>query len=1850
MLKLIKHLWLGVTLIALTSGLLLFSDLGHRKHAAPKAKTQRLTQIAIMQLASTVTLDSTVTGVMAELKAQGYVDGKTAVIRRFNASGDYTTATAMAHDILSGDYDIVITSGTPTLQTFANANREGKKIHVFCAVTDPYGSGVGITGPNPNQHPAHLVGIGTFQPVDAVIETAKKMNPALKRVGTVWDPSEFNSEACVLKARARCKALGIELVEANASNTSEVSEALRSLLVRDVEGIWIGGDIIATSAIPAIVETARKANVPVFTNEPTDIRDGALFAIGASYIEVGHMAGKMACGILHGDATSNIRVENIVPEKFALNKDVLKQFRGWTATPAMLARSNDSTRTEKVAAKPVPEPGRMYKVSMIYVTPHKLFDQAISGAKKALAEDGFVEGKNLEVTVQHANGDLSILQQIVTNANASDSDLIFAFSTPGLGAVAGRIKDKPVVFAEVTEPVGAGAGKSFTDHQANVTGAVAPAPLEGGFAWLMKMYPNIKRVGMVYTPSEPNVVTEVKIAKEFGKKYGFELVLRMANTPSEVPEALTSVIADGIDAFFYEGDNSIMSAEPVIIDTCRRHNIPILADDESEMGRGALLACGVSPFGNGHFGGKIASRVLLGENPATIPFTPSNVDEISIDLTAAKRLGTTFPADLIKEAAIVHGIATRYGRPASIAVINIANSPSLDAAEKGFFEALEYGGLVKDKDYVAHVFNAQGDISQLPQMIDAAINTAPDVIITVSTPVTIAMANRKTTIPTIFTVCCEPKTIGIEKQVGEGRITGVYEESPVGELLEMARRRCPGLSKVGIIYNSSEANSRIAVEGLRAACKTGGIALVEKSVSGVADLPEAARAVVTEGVGAILTCADNTVDTGISAVANVAQPAGIPIFATDPNLVKFGATAAIGNDYFDWGAAAGRMTVKLLAGLKMSDIPPVAFKELNEVEGKTHNAAPAANKVTSASHKKYHLYVVGLNDAPSTGDGINGIIDGLAKSGLEIDRDYVMRKFNAQGDMSTLASIMANTRADQPDMLFCISTPVLQAALAQAGDVQIVFTAVASGVKAGAGKSDVDHKPNVTGITTLSMFDEIAATIHETMPQAKKVGTLYTPAEVNSVFYCDKFKTALEKVGLELVCVPVTDHSEIANSMTALIASGVDTVCQVADNSSHSGYAFIAKKTIDAGLPLFGFETIYAKNGAVITLARDYYNAGMEAGSVGAKVLGGTDIATIPFANTQSRRCIVDLGAAKKLDLAIPLEMLRNADTITNLSALNGRPAKVAVINMADNNALEEAQKGVIEGLCDMGLVKNKDFVAKTYNGHGDYTLYPQLIETAANDQPDLIVLIGTPLIQAGAKKGSAIPTVFTVSSEPSSCGIDGAVKDGWLTGVYLNTPVDELVEMTMRKCPGIKKVGVMYNPGEYISNEAVKKMRVACKAKGLELVERSVNTPSEVSEATRVLVASDVGAIITSCDSIMNSSLPAVVNIAKPAGIPIYGNEIELLKSGADASIGYSFEDWGRAAGKMAALVLAGVKPADLPPAALSRDYLRETDAKASNEGNKTSLAAPVPLAAPQAAAPHGAWQLRVVAYADNQFVEDLLGGIKDGLKAEGLVEGRDYKLRYLNAQGDIATLSSIMNGVRADEADLLFDIATPVLQAGIQHAGNTKQVFCGVADGVTAGAGKSANDHHPCVTGISSPCDFATMIRIIRETKPGAKRIGTLYSPAEVNSVFYKRTFEKLLAENGMELVCVPVTTSMEVGEAAATLSARNIDLVCQMLDNTTHPAFALIAKRAKEAGLATYSFNNSFMSEGATLVVSYDFHETGVIAASLGARILRGENPKGMPLIADRTPQILINREAARAFGLVIPESLGKEAVSM
>ena len=359
MLYVAKRLGPGLGLIGLLSAILLFTDLERRSGSAPAPAA--MLRVAVLQHASSVILDDGVRGTLEALAERGYRDGERVTIDRFNAQGDMPTGIAIARQITGGEYDLVITSSTPSMQAVANNNREGKVRHVFTVVADPFVAGIGLERADPLKHPPHLVGQGIFPPVERAFQTARQMLPTLERIGVVWNPAEANSLAFVTKAREVAGQMKLTLLEANADNTPAVGEALRSLYSRSAQAIWVGGDNTVIAAIGSVIAASQRRRLPVFTILPGAPDRGTLFDAGPDFYQIGRLGGLLAADVLDGADMTRIPIRDVldvVPPYLSVNTTLLKNLREpWRVPDTVLAGATvvvDETGVHRDS----PTPGR----------------------------------------------------------------------------------------------------------------------------------------------------------------------------------------------------------------------------------------------------------------------------------------------------------------------------------------------------------------------------------------------------------------------------------------------------------------------------------------------------------------------------------------------------------------------------------------------------------------------------------------------------------------------------------------------------------------------------------------------------------------------------------------------------------------------------------------------------------------------------------------------------------------------------------------------------------------------------------------------------------------------------------------------------------------------------------------------------------------------------------------------------------------------------------------------------------------------------------------------------------------------------------------------------------------------------------------------------------------------------------------------------------------------------------------------------------------------------------------------------------------------------------------------------
>jgi ABC-type uncharacterized transport system substrate-binding protein len=307
----------------------------------------------------------------------------------------------------------------------------------------------------------------------------------------------------------------------------------------------------------------------------------------------------------------------------------------------------------------------------------------------------------------------------------------------------------------------------------------------------------------------------------------------------------------------------------------------------------------------------------------------------------------------------------------------------------------------------------------------------------------------------------------------------------------------------------------------------------------------------------------------------------------------------------------------------------------------------------SAASRKWKLYFVQYNDVIDVKDAQAGVMDGLAESGLRDGRDFEIKILNAQGDMATVSALIDAAVTANADMLITFSTPTLQAALRRAENVPVVYNYVASGLKAGAGKSNADHAPNVTGVSLLPANDEALSLLHNYFPNIHRLGTLYCPAETNMVNAKIALDEAAKRAGYEVVYVPAETATDVPDASAALMSRDIDAVLQIPGNLTASAFGSISEAARRAHIPIFAFQKSQAIGGAMVVVARDYKDSGRHAAHLAARIMRGELPKKIPLEDFGKTSLIVNLDAARALNVSLPPALVRSAQSVIGASSGN---------------------------------------------------------------------------------------------------------------------------------------------------------------------------------------------------------------------------------------------------------------------------------------------------------------------------------------------------------------------------------------------------------------------------------------------------------------------------------------------------------------------------------------------------------------------------------------------------------------------
>lgn len=281
---------------------------------ASAAEEKKTVRIGVTKIVGHPALDAAERGFEVALASAGFKEGVNVLYDRQNAQGDMARAQAIARQLVADKVDLIHAIATPTAQAVVKTRTVIPV--VFSGITDPIQAGIVPRGSASGSKTGNNVtGVSDPWPVRLQLETYSRFVPQATKWGTIYNPAEANSVSHVQTMREAAKSLGLELIEATATNAAEVELAAKSL-VGKVHAINITSDNTSVAHFEAIVRVCNQSQIPLFAGDVDSVSKGAIAAYGMDYFLVGYSAGKKAALVLKGVKPGDIPWGPV--EKFSL--------------------------------------------------------------------------------------------------------------------------------------------------------------------------------------------------------------------------------------------------------------------------------------------------------------------------------------------------------------------------------------------------------------------------------------------------------------------------------------------------------------------------------------------------------------------------------------------------------------------------------------------------------------------------------------------------------------------------------------------------------------------------------------------------------------------------------------------------------------------------------------------------------------------------------------------------------------------------------------------------------------------------------------------------------------------------------------------------------------------------------------------------------------------------------------------------------------------------------------------------------------------------------------------------------------------------------------------------------------------------------------------------------------------------------------------------------------------------------------------------------------------------------------------------------------------------------------------
>ena len=281
---------------------------------------------------------------------------------------------------------------------------------------------------------------------------------------------------------------------------------------------------------------------------------------------------------------------------------------------------------------------------------------ALDAVEKGIIDEIAKSKPEYKLDLQNSNADMTTAAQIAQRFKQEKVSVAVGIATPTAQALVNQIKNIPVVFSAVTDPVSAGLVPSLEKGGSNVTGTSDMTPVRLQLDLLRALHGNLKQLGHIYASGEANSVAIAQIVHSYCEEHSIQYVEATVSNSSEVKQAFLT-IAPRIDGLYLGNDNTVFSALNAVAETALEKNLPVVtADPSSAESIPVLAAIGYDYYKVGTATGKIVARILNGEKTADIPvYMPTESSDLLmvLNLDTAKKLKLTVPTEIVEKAAVI---------------------------------------------------------------------------------------------------------------------------------------------------------------------------------------------------------------------------------------------------------------------------------------------------------------------------------------------------------------------------------------------------------------------------------------------------------------------------------------------------------------------------------------------------------------------------------------------------------------------------------------------------------------------------------------------------------------------------------------------------------------------------------------------------------------------------------------------------------------------------------------------------------------------------------------------------------------------------------------------------------------------------------------------------------------------------------------------------------------------------------------------------------------------------------------------------------------------------------------------